>query len=71
VQTCPRCGKPLRYIPASVSMSSHGQGIYTVEAEPITLITERGRPVTGYKVHKCGEGENGSAEKEDRDGGQG
>ncbi|WP_461246350.1 hypothetical protein [Treponema sp. R6D11] len=26
-----------------------------MDAEPLTVISEKGRPVTGYRIHKCGE----------------
>ena len=47
-------------------MRVNDPGVYTVEAEPITLISERGRPITGYRVHKCGE-DNGSSGKTEKD----
>ena len=75
MQSCPNCGAALRYIPASHSVTRNGgDGIYTVEAEPVTLIGERGRPITGYRIHKCGEsnggeGESNGGKKEKNDAG--
>ncbi len=56
MQNCPKCGAPLRYIPASHTVIRNGgEGVYTLDAEPLTVISEKGRPVTGYRIHKCGE----------------
>lgn len=68
MQACPKCGAPLRYIPASHTVIRNGgDGVYTLEAEPMTIITERGRPVTGYRIHKCGD--NGDASSSESEGG--
>lgn len=48
---CEKCGKPVRYIAAARSVSS--EGIFMVDAVPEELISERGRILTGYRVHKC------------------
>jgi len=45
---CPDCGEEVKFIP------SHGrQGIFMVDTESDTLIGEKGRVLTGYRVHKC------------------
>jgi hypothetical protein len=44
-------------------------GVYTVEAEPVTLISERGRPIIGYRIHRCGDNNGGSRDEKDKTGG--
>jgi hypothetical protein len=66
VQNCPKCGVALRYIPAGHSIGRDNPGVYTVEAEPITLISERGRSITGYKAHICGESNGGGKTKTEK-----
>jgi hypothetical protein len=70
MQSCPKCGKPLRYIPASgpITSESGESGVYTVEADPVTLISERGRIITGYRIHKCGGISNGDKDGKEKAG---
>ena len=61
MQSCPDCGAAVRYIAASHTVTRKGgDGVFTVEAQPITIIGERGRPLTGYRIHKCGESNGGN-----------
>lgn len=67
MQECPNCGVELRYIPAARRVAAE-QGIYTVDAESITIVNEHGRLVTGYRQHKCGEVNGGkTTEVENKD----
>jgi hypothetical protein len=49
---CPKCGMPVRYIAAS---RAGGNEMFAVDPLPRTLISERGRVLTGFTEHKCPE----------------
>jgi hypothetical protein len=49
----------VRYINAA-----RGEDIYMVDMDPINLVSESGRVLTGYQVHKCPEGK-GNAKSEE------
>ncbi|MDR1216644.1 MAG: hypothetical protein LBK25_08180 [Treponema sp.] len=51
---CSKCNQPIRYI-----NSIKGENVYFVDDNPITLITESGRLVTGFKEHICPPGSCG------------
>ena len=69
MQACPKCGAALRYIPASyTAIRKGGDGVFTVDAEPMTLVGERGRLLTGYRIHKCGDNSGASSESKEADG---
>jgi uncharacterized protein YbaR (Trm112 family) len=48
---CPACNKPIRYINAAHTVEP--DGIFVVDAEPQTLISEKGRVISGYREHQC------------------
>jgi hypothetical protein len=50
---CEKCGKPVRYIAAARSVSP--DGIFMVDPVPETLISEKGRILTGFRTHECAE----------------
>jgi hypothetical protein len=56
---CPDCGRPVRYITAP-----RGEEIFKVDMEPETLIGEKGRVLTGFRVHSCQGPGPGAGEKE-------
>ena len=57
---CPKCGEKIRYINASRSMDP--EKVFIVDPEPVNLINNNGRPVTGFFPHVCIGGQDGSKE---------
>jgi len=57
---CPKCGKQIRYINAS--MHKNPDKIFVVDPQPWELINERGRIVTGFLPHSCKGGQDGQKE---------
>ena len=45
---CPKCKKEIKYI-----ASKDGE-VLMLDIDLQTLVTEKGRIVQGYKIHKCG-----------------
>jgi len=59
VVVCPKCGEKIRYINASKSMDP--EKVFIVDPEPINLINNNGRPITGFFPHTCKGGQDGSS----------
>jgi len=60
VVVCPKCGEKIRYINASRSLDP--EKVFIVNPEPVNLINNNGRPVTGFFPHVCKGGQDGSKE---------
>ena len=49
MQVCKNCGREIKFIAQGV------KNVICCNAEETKVITETGREVKGYTVHKCGE----------------
>jgi hypothetical protein len=48
---CPDCGQEIKYI--TTPPRNGGNGITAVDIDEQEIITERGRSVRGFKLHRC------------------
>lgn len=58
MQKCSNCGKEIRYIASAKNIC------IKCDAEEITVYTQLGRKVEGFKIHECQKGKTDGTEKE-------